>query len=151
VTGTWVWVNTCPNPPSRWLKSTLCPAGPLVTGFAVANLTGSRPDGDEVALASQSKKVLSFESSSLMAVMDESTFGLHSVKDLSSAAADSYRLVTHVSQMWSSTATSSRCLEKAASWLVNPSFISARSFVSSSRTSLMLGSMAPNFVFWRWV
>jgi hypothetical protein len=82
VTGTWVWVNTRPNPPSRWLMSMRCSAGPLalalVDEHVATNLIGSTPGWEEFgALASRSKKLFSLDNSNLMEVMKESTFELY--------------------------------------------------------------------------
>jgi hypothetical protein len=98
-----------------------------------------------VCFASRLKNVLSLESSNLTVESDTSTSGFHWPKVLSNSAAADSMLEMRASRNCSTTENSAKQLAMAISWLVKPSLISSRIFVSSSINNLVFGSIAPNF------
>jgi hypothetical protein len=104
----------------------------------------------EVASASWSKKELSFDSSSLTEVRDESTLGFHSRNDLSNVAAVDSSEATHSSRRRSACSNSKRRLLTMDSCVMKPSQISSYTcFMNSSNNILTLGSIAPSFFYRR--
>jgi hypothetical protein len=79
--------------------------------------------GVDVALAPRSKKVLSFDNSSLIEVREEFTSGFHSPNALSNTNSIDSREATHSSHYWSTSANSERRLLTMDSCAAKPSWI----------------------------
>jgi hypothetical protein len=155
LTGSWIWVNTRPNPQSR-LMCMRCPLGPSPdprsVGDAVTDSNGRTlglvqfPD-----LALWSKNELSLDSSSLTEESDESTSGFHAPNDLSNSVATDSRVTKRFSCYCSARVNLASRAAKTTSCVTNSSFISMCmdwiSFMSSSNMSLVFGSITPNLCF----